>query len=137
MFWRSSRRLPAYNKRSERGQSIESFESIGSFVRDKPLFVAMAVDRVAIFAGVAIVPDARIARMALTRLDRHKPFAAVWEPLELDGGERISCKNTAEDQSKSDESYLHFDTPMFSAKALHEVTSAENAYHAVRLTGRC
>jgi hypothetical protein len=76
----------------------------------------MAVGRVAIFAGVAIVPDARIARMTLTRLDRHKPFPAVGKPLELDGGERISCQNTAEDQSKSDDSYRHVDTPMFSSK---------------------
>jgi hypothetical protein len=65
--------------------------------------VATAVKRVAIFAGVAKVPDARIARMALARLDRHKPFAAVGKPLELDGGERIRRQQAGERQSKSNE----------------------------------
>jgi hypothetical protein len=54
--------------------------------------------------------------MALARLDRHKPFAAVGEPLEPDGGERIRCQKAAEHQSQSDESLLHNDTPMFFLK---------------------
>ena len=38
--------------------------------RMSPLFVATTI-RLAIFARVAIVPDARMARMAFARLDRH------------------------------------------------------------------
>ena len=86
------------------------------FVRDEPLLVATTVDRVAIFARVAIVPDARLARMALACLDRHKPFAAVGGPLEPDGGERFRCQKAAEHQSQSDESLLHNDIPMFFLK---------------------
>jgi hypothetical protein len=54
--------------------------------------------------------------MALARLDRHEPFAAVGKPLEPDGGERIRCQKAAEHQSKCDESLLHIDTPMFFLK---------------------
>jgi hypothetical protein len=69
---------------------------------NEPLLLATAVERAAIFARVAIVPGARLARMTLARLQRHKPFAAVGKPLEPDGAERISCQNAAENQSKSD-----------------------------------
>jgi hypothetical protein len=81
--------------------------------RDRPLFVASAVERMAIFAGVAEVPDARIRSMALARFDRHQPFAAVGKPLELDGGERIRCEQAAEQRSKNDKSRLHIHTPIF------------------------
>ena len=88
-----------------------------------PLFVATTI-RTAIFARVAIVPDTRMARMALARLDRHKPFAAVLKPLERDGGKRIRCQKAAEHQSKSDKSLLHIDTPMFLLKPLPGMTQA-------------
>jgi hypothetical protein len=70
--------------------------------RDGPLFVAAAVERVAIFAGVAEVPDARIGGMALAGLDRDQPFAAMGKPLELDGGESVRCEQAAEQQSEND-----------------------------------
>ena len=89
----------------------------------EPLFMATTV-RAAIFARVAIVPDTRMARMALARLDRHKPFAAMLKPLERDGGKRIRCQKTAEHQSKSDKSLLHIDTPMFSSNPLPGMTQA-------------
>ena len=88
-----------------------------------PLFVATTI-RTAIFARVAIVPDTRMARMALARLDRHKSFAAVLKPLERDGGKRIGCQKAAEHQSKSDKSLLHIDTPMFLLKPLPGMTQA-------------
>jgi len=81
--------------------------------RDRPLFVAATVERVAIFAGVAEVPDARIRGMALARFDCHQPFAAVGKPLELDSGERIRCQQAAEQRSKNDKSRLHIHTPIF------------------------
>ena len=83
---------------------------------DGPLLVATTVERAAIFARMAIVPGTRLARMALARLDRHKPCAAVGKPLEPDGGERIRCQNAAEHDSKSDESLLHIDNPMLFLK---------------------
>ena len=54
--------------------------------------------------------------MALARLQPHKPVAAVGKPLEPDGGERVSCHNAAENDSKSDDSLVHVDTPPLSLK---------------------
>ena len=54
--------------------------------------------------------------MALARLERHKPFAAMGKPLEPDGGKRIRCQNAAEHDGESDEWLLHFDTPMLFVK---------------------
>jgi hypothetical protein len=66
--------------------------AVGSPAVTGRLFAAAAVECMAIFAGVAEVPDARIHRMALARLDRDEPLAAVGKPLELDGGESIRCE---------------------------------------------
>jgi hypothetical protein len=54
--------------------------------------------------------------MALARLERHKPFAAMGKPLEPDGSERIGYQNAAEHDGESDEWLLHFDTPMLFGK---------------------
>jgi hypothetical protein len=55
--------------------------------------------------------------MALTRLDRHQPFAAMGKPLELDGGERIGRQQAVRQQNNSDEQLLHIHTPIFCLKA--------------------
>ena len=89
---------------------------------DGPLLVATTVERAAIFARVAIVPGTRLARMALARLDRHKPSAAVGKSLEPDGGERIRCQNATEHDSESDESLLHIDSQCFSSNPRHRMT---------------
>ena len=77
------------------------------------LFVAAAVEPMAILTGVAKVPDARMRGMALARFDRNEPVIAVGETLELDGGRRLLRQQAAERQSKSDESRLHIRTLMF------------------------
>jgi hypothetical protein len=51
--------------------------------------VAGAVKRVAIFAGMTKVPMPRGAGMAFTGFDRHQPFRAMCEALELNGGKRV------------------------------------------------
>jgi hypothetical protein len=87
--------------------------------RNTPLLAATAVERMAIFASVAKVPDARIRGMALARLDRDEPFAAADKALELDGGKRVlrqhgaEHQKTAERQSKNDVSLFHIHTQSF------------------------
>ena len=71
----------------------------------------------AVFTGVAKVPDARIRGVALARLDRDEPFAAAGKALELDGGKRVLRQQAAERQSKNDKSCLHIHTPIFSLQA--------------------
>jgi hypothetical protein len=88
---------------------------------DGPLLVATTVERAAIFARVAIVPGTRLARMALARLDRHKPSAAVGKSLEPDS---IRCQNATEHDSESDESLLHIDSQCFSSNLRHRMTQA-------------
>ena len=73
------------------------------FVCDEPLLMATTVERAAIFARVAIVPGARRARMALARLERHKPLTAMGKPLEPDGGKRIRDQDAAAHDGESDE----------------------------------
>jgi hypothetical protein len=41
--------------------------------------------------------------MALARLERHKPFAAMGKPLEPDGGKRIRDQDAAAYDGESDE----------------------------------
>src|SRR5215475_898936 len=68
----------------------------------------------AIFPGVAKVPDARMRGMALARLDGDQPFAAAGKPLELDRGKRVLRQQAAERQNKNDVSLFHMHTQSFS-----------------------
>ena len=85
------------------------------FGPETPLLVAAAVERMAIFPGVAKVPDARMRGMALARLDGDQPFAAAGKPLEFDGGKRVLRQQAAERQNKNDVSLFHMHTQSFSA----------------------
>jgi hypothetical protein len=67
----------------------------------------------AIFTGMAEVPDARIGGMALARLDGDEPLAAMRKPLELDGGKRVLRQQATERQNKNNVSLLHIQTPIF------------------------
>ena len=51
--------------------------------------------------------------MALARLDRHQPLAAMGKPLEFDGGERVGRQQAVRQQNNSDEQLPHIDTPIF------------------------
>ena len=88
--------------------------SATAFGPETLLLVAAAVERMAIFPGVAKVPDARMRGMALARLDRDQPFAAAGKPLELDGGKRVLRQQAAERQNKNDVSLFHMHTQSFS-----------------------
>jgi hypothetical protein len=85
-----------------------------AFGPETPLLVAAAVERMAIFPGVAKVPDARMRGMALAGLDRDQPFAAAGKPLELDRRKRVLRQQAAEHQNKNDVSLFHMHTQSFS-----------------------
>jgi hypothetical protein len=85
-----------------------------AFGPETPLLVAAAVERMAIFPGVAKVPDARMRGMALAGLDRDQPFAAAGKPLELDRRKRVLRQQAAERQNKNDVSLFHMHTQSFS-----------------------
>ena len=50
------------------------------------LLSAAAVERMAVVPGVTVVPNARIAGVALASLYGYKAVAAMGKTLELDGG---------------------------------------------------
>src|SRR5262249_35514245 len=56
------------------------------------LLSATAVERVAVISGVTVVPNARIAGVALTGLHSYKAVVAMGKTLEPDGGERVLPK---------------------------------------------
>src|SRR5689334_4205486 len=61
----------------------------------------------AVVAGVTIVPNARIAGVALTGLRGHKTVAAMGKTLKLDGGKRILRKQKGGRTHKSDDPFFH------------------------------
>jgi hypothetical protein len=56
------------------------------------LLSATAIERMAVVSGVTVVPNARIAGVALTGMHGYKALAAMGKTLELDGGNRILRK---------------------------------------------
>jgi hypothetical protein len=56
------------------------------------LLSATAIERTAVVPGVTVVPNARIAGVALTGMHGYKALAAMGEALELDGGNCILRK---------------------------------------------
>ena len=56
------------------------------------LLSATAIERMAVVSGVTVVPNARIAGVALTGLHGYKAIAAMGKALELDGGKRVLPK---------------------------------------------
>jgi hypothetical protein len=71
------------------------------------LLSATAVERMAVVSGVAVVPNARIAGVALTGLHRYKAVAAMGKTLELDGGKRVLRKQEVGRAHNSDEPPFH------------------------------
>jgi hypothetical protein len=61
----------------------------------------------AIISGVTVVPNARIAGVALTGLRGYKTVGAVCKALELDGGKRVLCKQEGGRARKSEEPLFH------------------------------
>jgi hypothetical protein len=53
------------------------------------LLSATAIERMAVLTGVTVVPNARIAGVALTGLDGYKAIGAVSKTLKHDGSKRI------------------------------------------------
>jgi hypothetical protein len=56
------------------------------------LLSATAIERMAVVSGVTVVPNARIAGVALTGMHGYKALAAMGKPLEHDGGNCILRK---------------------------------------------
>ena len=71
------------------------------------LLSATAIERVAVVSGVTVVPNARIAGVALTGLYGYKAVAAMSKALELDGGKRVLRKQEGGRAHKSDEPLFH------------------------------
>ena len=61
----------------------------------------------AVVSGVTVVPNARIAGVALTGLHGYKPVAAMGKALEHDGGKRVLRKQEGGRAHKSDEPLFH------------------------------
>jgi len=61
----------------------------------------------AIVSGVTVVPNARIAGVALTGLHGYKAVAAMSKTLKLDGGKRVLRKQEGGRTHKSDEPLFH------------------------------
>lgn len=108
---RAARASGAGVGREHRSEEKERSEQKQS--RRAPLFVAGAVEGVAIFTRVAKVPDARIGGMALAGLDRDESVATAGKALELDGSKRVLRQQATERQSKSNQTRLHVRTPIF------------------------
>jgi len=71
------------------------------------LLSATAIERMAVVSGVTVVPNARIAGVALTGLHGYKAVAAMGKTLELDGGKRVLRKQEGGRAHKSDEPLFH------------------------------
>jgi len=71
------------------------------------LLSATAIERMAVVSGVTIVPNARIAGVALTGLHGYKAVAAMVKTRELDGGGCALRKQEGGSADKSDEPYFH------------------------------
>ena len=71
------------------------------------LLSATAIERVAVVSGVAVVPNARIAGVALTGFYGYKAVPAMGEALELDGRERALHQQEIGCAHKSDEPLFH------------------------------
>jgi hypothetical protein len=61
----------------------------------------------AVVSGVTVVPNARIAGVALTGLDGDKAVAAMGKTLEREGGKRVLRKQERGRAHKSDEPLFH------------------------------
>jgi len=61
----------------------------------------------AIVSCVTVVPNARIAGVALTGLHGYKAIATMGKPLESDGGERVLRKQNGGRAHKSEEPLFH------------------------------
>src|SRR5262249_50854278 len=60
-----------------------------------------------VVSGVTVVPNARIAGVALTGLHGYKAVAAMGKTLELDGGKRVLRKQEGGRAHKSNEPLFH------------------------------
>ena len=71
------------------------------------LLSATAIERMAVVSGVTVVPNARIAGVALTDVHGDKTVAAMSKTLELNGGKRVLRKQGGRRAHKSDEPLFH------------------------------
>jgi len=71
------------------------------------LLSATAIERMAVVSGVAVVPNTRIAGVALTGLHGYKAVGAMGKTLELGGGKRVLRKHEVGHAHKSDEPLFH------------------------------
>jgi hypothetical protein len=73
----------------------------------------------AVVSGVTVVPNARIAGVALTGLHGYKAVATMGKTLELDGGKRVLRKQEGGRAHKSDEPLFHTFPPCLKRRALY------------------
>ena len=71
------------------------------------LLSATAIKRMAVVSGVTVVPNARIAGVALTDLHGYKAVAAMGKTLELDGGKPVLREHEGGRAHKTDEPLFH------------------------------
>jgi hypothetical protein len=71
------------------------------------LLAATTIDRMAVISGVAVMPNARIAGVALTGFHCYKTVAAMGEALELDSGNRVLRRQESGCAHKNDEPLFH------------------------------
>jgi hypothetical protein len=71
------------------------------------LLSATTIERMAVISGVTVVPNARIAGVALTGFHGYKTVAAMGEALELDGGKRVLRRQESGCAYKNDEPLFH------------------------------
>jgi hypothetical protein len=61
----------------------------------------------AVISGVTVMPNARIAGVALTGLHGYKAVGAMRKTLELDGRKRVLCKQEGGRAHKSEKPLFH------------------------------
>jgi hypothetical protein len=81
------------------------------FFDQSGLLSATAIERMAVVSGVTVVPNPRIAGVALTGVHGYKTIAAMGKTLELDGGMRVLCRQEGGSARKNDEPLFHMFPP--------------------------
>ena len=71
------------------------------------LLSATTIERMAVISGVTVMPNARIAGVALTGFLGYKTVAAMGEALELDCGKRVLRRQESGCAHKNDEPLFH------------------------------
>ena len=78
-----------------------------TMTKNAKLLSATAIERMAVVTGVTVVPNARMAGVALTGLDGYKAVGAMSKTLKHDGSTCILRKQKGGRANKHDEPLFH------------------------------